>query len=33
MRSKLTEGWEEVELGEIADFLRGPFGSAIKKSV
>jgi type I restriction enzyme, S subunit len=32
-KQKLPEGWKEVELGEVADFLRGPFGSAIKKSV
>jgi len=30
---KLPNAWKEVELGEIANFLRGPFGSAIKKSV
>ena len=30
---KLPEGWIEVEYQEVADFLRGPFGSSVKKSV
>lgn len=25
--------WKEVELGEVANFLRGPFGSSVQKSV
>jgi len=37
MKSKssngLPYGWELVEFQEIAEFLRGPFGSSIKKSV
>jgi type I restriction enzyme S subunit len=30
---KFPEGWKEVEFEEVADFLRGPFGSSVKKSV
>lgn len=33
MKSELMEKWEEVTLGDVGRFLRGPFGSAIKKSV
>lgn len=31
MKNKIE--WKEVEIGDLANFLRGPFGSAIKKSV
>src|SRR3989344_4176036 len=31
--NKLPDGWKEVGLGEVGTFLRGPFGSSIKKSV
>ena len=32
-KQKLPEGWRIVKLGELAEFLRGPFGSSVQKSV
>lgn len=30
---KRGEGWEEKKLGKICDFVRGPFGGSLKKSI
>ena len=30
---KKGEGWEEKKLGKICDFVRGPFGGSLKKSI
>lgn len=32
-KQKLPEEWKIVKLGELAEFLRGPFGSSVQKSV
>lgn len=32
-KNKLPEDWKIVELGEVAEFLRGPFGSSVQRSV
>ena len=33
MIRELSEGWKETKFDEIGEFLRGPFGSSVKKSV
>jgi len=30
---QLPQGWKNIEIGEIGDFKRGPFGSSVQKSV
>ena len=32
-KQKMPEGWKVISLGEIGNFLRGPFGSSVQKSV
>ena len=29
----MKEGWKKVKLGEVADFVRGPFGGSLTKSI
>jgi type I restriction enzyme S subunit len=33
LKDKLPDGWKWSTLGELGDFLRGPFGSSVQKSV